>query len=358
MSADQKPLRTVDVLRLHEELETKYGDGDGGNFLFGWQPINPFAGPTLAAVKRRAKGTDYTKYAYLETNEEIAEAVLALHRRLDGYDPEAAFCAASGGTAILFSFAYWLARLDVKEVYYVPPIYFTLLNGLRQFGVRARAISHYHPFEQEFALTLPSKHTVLVIADPTWYAGLPVPKNIIKGLADWQARTGSTIFVDGSFQYMRWDEQVSEPTAMLDPSKTIRLVSPTKSLVIHGYRFAYALLPKAIKPKFSTSYTNICGPASADSIAFAHEAVAAMSDRKLITKLIRRASKRHRDLRKRGIIASPLQPRAGYFVFEKLNIPVADDRLKMTGEYFGQPRFGGHARINLLSSRFHLLDSK
>lgn len=353
-----KPLRTSDILRLHEELETKYGDGDGGNFLFGWQPINPFAGPLLSAVKRRSRGTDYTKYAYLETNDAIAQEVIAMHQHLDKRTPEAAFCAASGGTALLSAFAYWLARSDIKEVYYIPPIYFTLLNGLRLFGIRARAISAYHAFESQFVLNLPMKTTVLILADPIWYAGIPVPQRIIEELAAWQNKFGSLIFVDGSFQYMRWDERVFEPTATLDPAKSIRLISPTKSLVVHGYRFAYALMPRHIKSKFSNSYTNICGPASADSIAFASEAITAIGNRQLTTKLIKRAARRHRQLRRRRTIESSLEPQSGYFVFEKLNVSVPDDRLKMTGEYFGQPRFPGHARINLLSSRFHLLDSK
>jgi len=350
-------LTTKEILQLHEDLEVKFGDGNGGDFLFGWQSVNPFASELLAAVKQRADEIDYTKYSYMESDSELASEVAALHDALDRVKPDAVFCAASGGASILFAFSYWLARNDINEIYYIPPIYFTLLNGLRQFRIRARALGGYHCFEREFHLTLPPKKTVLVLADPVWYAGIPVPQNIIQEVAAWQEMTGSLVFVDGSFQYMRWDHQVDEPTATFNPSNTIRLVCPTKSLVVHGYRFAYALLPSATKPKLSNCYTNIAGSSSADNVAFAFEAVRAMRDRNLTEKLISRAASRHADLRRRHIIESPLAPQTGYFVFEKINVPLGDnDHLRMDGRYFGQPRFPHHARMNLLSTKIHLLD--
>lgn len=353
----RSPWTTKEILQLHEDLELKYGDGDGGDFLFGWQSINPFAGDLLAAVKRRNENVDYTKYCYMETDTVLAGAVVDLHEELDGVRPDEAFCAASGGTSILFSFCYWLSRNEIKEVYYVPPIYFTLLNGLRQFGVRARALSGFHSFEEDFRMELPQQKTVLIIADPVWYAGITVPVHIIDQIAAWQQKTGSLVFVDGSFQYMRWDAKVNEPTAQLDPALTIRLVSPTKSLVVHGYRFGYALLPKSIKPIFSNSYTNICGSAPADNLAFAYEALRALKDRSLTEALIARASGRHKALRQRHVIESPLKPETGYFVFEKVNTILPENSLRMDGKYFGQPRFPEHTRINLLSTQFHLLET-
>lgn len=349
-------LTTKEILQLHEDLEIKFGDVNDGDFLFGWQSINPFAEELLAAVQDRAKGTDYTKYSYMESDRVLADEVLDLHSTLDGIKPDAAFCAASGGTSVLFAFSYWLARGDIKEVFYFPPIYFTLLNGLRLFGIHARALSGYHCFEKEFRLDLPPKRIVLILADPVWYTGIPVPESVIKEVAQWQQKTGSTVFVDGSFQYMRWDNRICEPTASLDPLRTIRLVSPTKSLVVHGYRFAYALLPKASKETFANSYANIAGPSSANNIAFAYEAVHAMRDRKLTEQLMARAASRHANLRRSRRIESPLTPMAGYFVFEKINVPLPEESLRMEGSYFGQPRFPQHARFNLLSTKYHLLE--
>lgn len=354
--APTKTLTTKEILQLHEDLEIKFGDGGEGDFLFGWQSINPFAESLLAAVKRRAEGTDYTKYCYMESDEVLAGEVVELHNAIDGVKPDDAFCAASGGTSILFAFSYWLARNDIKEVYYIPPIYFTLLNSLRRFGIHARAVSGYHSFEEEFSLNLPPKKTVLILADPVWYAGIPVPEYVLNEVAAWQERTGSLVFVDGSFQYMRWDRRTYEPTARFDRANTIRLISPTKSLVIHGYRFAYCLLPKKFKPTISNSYTNVSGSSAADNIAFAYEAVRAIRERKLTEQLIELAANRHAKLRSMGRIESPLTPQAGYFVFEKINVPMHEDTLQMDGRYFGQPRFPHHTRFNLLSTKYHLLE--
>src|SRR5664279_235237 len=100
MESRGKSWTTKEILRLHEELEIKYGDGGEGNFLFGWQSINPFAGSLLEAVRQRAAQIDYTKYSYMEADAELAEAVVNLHADLDDAVPDAAFCAASGGTSI------------------------------------------------------------------------------------------------------------------------------------------------------------------------------------------------------------------------------------------------------------------
>lgn len=351
-----KALTTKEILQLHEDLEIRFGDGEGGDFLFGWQSINPFAGDLLAEVKRRAEGTDYTKYFYMESDEDLAREVVDLHATLDGIKPDDAFCAASGGTSILFAFSYWLARNDIKEAYYIPPIYFTLLNSLRRLGIHTRALSGYHSFESEFRVNLPLKKSVLILADPVWYAGIPVPEDVLKEIAAWQGRTGSLVFVDGSFQYMRWDRRTYEPTAGFDPTNTIRLVSPTKSLVVHGYRFAYCLLPKALKSTLSNSYTNVSGSSAADNVAFAYEAVRAIRERKLTEQLVELAAGRHAQLRSTGRIESPLTPRTGYFVFEKINAQLPDDTLRMDGRYFGQPRFPHHTRFNLLSTKYYLLD--
>src|SRR5882672_4081282 len=107
-------LTTKEILQLHEDLEVKFGDGNGGDFLFGWQSINPFAESLLAAVKRRGKEIDYTKYSYMESDAALADQIVDLHRTIDGVEPDAVFCAASGGASILFAFSYWLARNDIK----------------------------------------------------------------------------------------------------------------------------------------------------------------------------------------------------------------------------------------------------
>jgi histidinol-phosphate/aromatic aminotransferase/cobyric acid decarboxylase-like protein len=288
-------------------------------------------------------------------NEELVGKIIELHQKLDGITAIDAFCGA-GATALLVTIAAHLRSQGLEEVYFIPPVYFSLHFAMRLFGIRSRQVSARHAFEPDFKMNLPDKRTFLFLTDPVWYAGIPVPQHVLTPIREWQARTGSTVLIDGSFQYMPWNKTVSEATAHLDPTKTIRLISPSKSLCIAGYRFAYLLGPNELRAKISHTYTNIYASASADAIAFGHEAVRAMEARELTNKLVDIIRDRHRRLRNERKIESVLSPTCGYFVFEKLNGHLPDDYVRMGGEFFDQPRYPGYARINLLSPSFYLLE--
>ncbi|KAA0675636.1 aminotransferase class I/II-fold pyridoxal phosphate-dependent enzyme [Roseomonas genomospecies 6] len=347
--SNQNTLSTAEILNLYKELEIVHGDGDAGAFLFGWQCRNPFSGDLIEATIARSKSYDYVPYAYMEDDRDLSNKVKDMHACFGERAPEHVFCASSGASSVLFTFCAWLSKSGIKEVYYIPPIYFTMLNALHLFGIRARPISARHAFESDFTLNLPAKESVLILADPVWYVGIPIKEETINELVAWQKNTGSFIFVDGSFQYMPWDGHISEPTSNFDPSRTIRLVSPTKSLAVNGYRFAYATIPVNLSSEFKNLYTNIYGSGPTDNIAFAYEAIEAMKARSLTDKLIGSAKDRHVELRSRGVISSPFNPRCGYFAYEQLNYKLPDGYIKMDGKYFGQFRFPDHVRINLLS---------
>jgi aspartate/methionine/tyrosine aminotransferase len=342
------------LLARRRALELEHGDGDTGNFLFGWQCENPFAAGLLARTRELTRQVNYVPYSYLEDEPSLTPAIVALHRGFGEPPPDDVF-SGSGAMSIIFTFASWLRNNGVEEVYFVPPIYFSFHFALRLLGIRARAITALHAFEPRFRMNLPEKKCVLIISDPIWYAAQPVPDPVIDLLIDWQARTQSTIFVDGSFQYMSWDDQVAEPTSRLDSDLTIRLISPTKSLAVAGYRFAYCLLPRRWRLDFAHTYTNIYGSANAETLVFAPLAIQEMASRTLTESLVGLMRQRHAALRERGSIESRLEPRRGFFAFERINAALPDGYLTMGGEYFSQPRFEGYARINLLSPSIGLL---
>jgi aspartate/methionine/tyrosine aminotransferase len=353
---DRDEVVISNIIQRHEELEIEHGDGDAGNFLFGWQCKNPYADELLTAVKKRTEAIDHVKYIYVEDDLKLTQKVLDLQFSLDAIMPNEVFCAPGGAVSILFAFCAFLSKKGVKEVYFIPPIYYSMHIALKLFNIRARAVSGLQAFESSFSMNLPDKKTILILADPIWYVGLSVPESIVSEIREWQEKTQSLVFVDGSFQYMRWNEDVYEATSKLDPERTFRLISPTKSLGVHGYRFAYSLLPAMLKSEFSNTYTNIYGSTAADNWAFAYEATTAMKNRTLTTMLVRLAKERHKRLRRKGAISSQLNPECGYFAFEKINVTLPEGYLMMTGDYFDQHRFPGHARLNLISPSFALLD--
>jgi histidinol-phosphate/aromatic aminotransferase/cobyric acid decarboxylase-like protein len=191
------------LLQRHAELEEKHGDGDAGRFLSGWQCENPYTEQIRHLVDNQISQIDRGQYLYLDGDAGLKDGLQRFHKSVDGTTPDSLFCGA-GATPILFTFCAWLRHHDIREIYYIPPLYFSLHFALKLFDIRARAISGRHAFETGFSYNLPTETTALLFADPIWYAGIPLPLDLIESLVDWQSRTGSIVFVDGSFQYAKW----------------------------------------------------------------------------------------------------------------------------------------------------------
>jgi histidinol-phosphate/aromatic aminotransferase/cobyric acid decarboxylase-like protein len=281
--------------------------------------------------------------------------LMELHEKLDGSRPQAIVCGA-GSSTLIFTFCTWLRTNGYREVFYLPPLYFSLHFALRLFGIRARAVSGRQPYEPNFRINLPTERSVFIVTDPIWYAGLPLDARIVTEIDNWQMNTSSTVFVDGSFQYSRWNGVESEATASLDPTLTFRLICPTKILAAHGFRFSHMLLPPALLEEYKHIYSNIFGSASLESIAFGRAAAKIMSNGRVSKNLMQLASGRHAKLRRMGAIVSELNPSCGYFVFEKVCRQLPVQTLLMDGKYFQQKRYAGYSRINLLSPSIGLLD--
>jgi aspartate/methionine/tyrosine aminotransferase len=345
------------LLDRYEEIEFAEGPIATGYGLSGWQCENPFARDLVADVARDLESTNRVLYAYSENDENLQAAISKFHESADGTAP-AGIVPGAGANALLFSFGAYLKSIDVRQVYYLPPLYFALEYALALFGIVARPISGRHALEDDFRFNLPAKKTYLLLADPIWYAGVPVPESVFSAIGKWQSDTGSLVFVDGSFQYMRWDGQRAENSSHLDPTLTVRVICPTKSLAIHGYRFAYALLPAGLLRPLAKAHNFIFGSTTTENVVFARHAIVALSDGRLtqaVTSLVR---DRHEMLRDKGLIASKLQPSCGYFVFEDLLCEIKSRSALMDGSYFHQTHFPGYVRLNLLSPSISALFPK
>jgi aspartate/methionine/tyrosine aminotransferase len=339
----------------YRALAFELDDGDKGNFLSGWQCDNPFVGPLLEAVRRRCAKIDYCKYTYFDADEALSEAVLDFHARVDRARPIAALSGA-GASPLIFSFITYLAKLKVKQVYYVPPVYHTIPVALDRYNISMVPVSEKQPYEDGFSLNLPSsKNSMLFMTDPVWYAGAAVSDLAFERIAQWQRDTSSVIFVDGSMQYLPWSGALDELTCQLDQNFTFRLVSPSKQLAIHGYRFAYLLMPENAHPDLAWIYANICGPASAESIEFAHEAMIAISEQRIPQSLINLAASRYKHLAERGIIEADPQPDRGFSVFAKVKSRLPTDYPVLDGRFFDQASYPSRIKVNLLSPSINLL---
>jgi aspartate/methionine/tyrosine aminotransferase len=342
------------LLRRHTELAELYDDGNNGNFLSGWQCVNPWSATIIERIAQSRAAIDASAYQSLNDDCSTHDRLRRFHNAVDHLTPEAIFCG-EGSSSISFSFCAWLKQNDIAEVFYIPPLYFALHFSLRFFGIHARPISGRQAYDSRFGMNLPPERGILLFSDPIWYAGIPLDDAVVDDIAKWQRRTGSLIFVDGSFQYMRWDGLLREATARLDPLLTMRLICPSKALAMHGYRFAYATLPATLRVDLVQLYTYIYGSDSADSVAFARIAADELENGRNARSLTKLVAERHRHLRDRRLIGATWQASCGYFVFERINVSLPTEMVLMDGSYFEQRRYKDHYRINLLSPSIELL---
>ncbi len=355
MITSSRALSAKNLNAYYERLAFDLNDGDGGRFLSGWQCDNPYASSLLAAVRHQSENVDYRQYRYFDEDEKLSTRILDLHLSLDGTRPQRVLCG-SGSTSLLYAFATYVKRLGISTVHYIPPIYFTLATAFNTYGIRSVAVSRTQPFQKAFSLALPKRRRcVLLLTDPIWYTGTRYCKEAIEDIARWQKQTSSLVFVDGSLQYLPWDGIRRELTSALDPEHTFRLVCPCKQLSIHGYRFSYLLLPSAHERGMAWTYANVAGPAPADSIAFAREAITACADGQLSAHLVRDVVSRHKWLRERRLIESVISPDCGYFVFERVTHALPPGYSVMDARYFGLRGYAGYMKINLLSPSITLL---
>lgn len=341
----------------YERLAFDLDDGDAGHFLSGWQCENPYVSDFLDLLKEKSSSIDYRKYQYFDEDEKLPEKILNLHSLFDGQRPQEVLCA-SGSTSLLYAFVTYLKRLKVKKVYYISPIYFTLHVAFELYDIESVPVTTKQPFENDFLLNLPEESSsILFLTDPIWFTGTKFKNETIDEIINWQKRTSSFVFIDGSLQYLPWDGILNERTANLDPKLTFRLVCPSKQLSIHGYRFSYLLLPKLHERGMAWTYANIAGPASADSIIFAHEAINAIVDRNIPNKLMRAASEKYLQLHTNKVIESVLSPECGYFVFEKIKCKLPRGYTVMDGKYFDLKNYQDYIKINLLSPSINILSN-
>lgn len=302
-------------------------------------------------MRSRSAATDFREYTYFDADEELAAKILALHQQLDGSAPPAAL-AGAGASPLIATFVAWLAESGIRQVHYIPPLYHTLSTGLARYGIEIVPVAERHAYEATFELDLPSSQSVLLLTDPIWYAGAAVPLESIREIRHWQERTGSTVFVDGSLQYLAWDGARAEASAMLLPELTYRLISPCKQLAVNGYRFAHLLLPEEAEPQLAWIYANLCGPASAESVVFAHTAIEAVFNGSIPAALTELASARFYSLVGSGQAEAGPCPDRGYYAFVRLTSGPSPSEPSMDGRYFEQPRYPGFSKVNLLSPSF------
>jgi aspartate/methionine/tyrosine aminotransferase len=240
------------------------------------------------------------------------------------------------------------ASQGMSEIGYLPPMYYNAAWWVRRLGLSVWRAAADIDFAEESALTLPERRTLLWISDPLWFAGVSLRAETIAAVADWQRATGSTVIVDGTFQYMRWSGPTREFTSGLDPDRTFRLVCPTKALALHGFRFAYAIVPESCAADFSEFHIRLHGTSGLVDSKFAHRAVEVLAGPSGAAPLMELAQRRYLNMLHTGKVVDLVRPEGGYFAFVKLATDV-DSIVGMDADCFGTSQYRNFLRVNLLN---------
>ena len=317
-----------------------------GDAVFLGEPVasHDLLGDRLT-IRQRPTPDELLPYAALMDHDGLAADIVAAHTRLDGVAPDPVQLApAVGATALLTAVTFWISTsIYADDVLYVPPVFHRLGSWLDRFGVTATPLTDTQPWEPEFTLPLPDRRSMLILTDPVWFVGRPVPADVITTIRDWQQATDSMVLVDGTFQYLRWDGR-AEHSVQLDPDRTIRMLSPNKSLGINGVRFAYAIAPPDTASALSRVIDDMHGPSTWYDVEAARLLTQAFADPAVRTPIAALARRRARTLADH--VDGWVEPSAGYFIFANVNapgtVPMGPDLFQLRGHT-------GFTRINVLN---------
>jgi histidinol-phosphate/aromatic aminotransferase/cobyric acid decarboxylase-like protein len=321
-------------------------------FVSDWNGENPYVStflPQLADARLDQLG-QLEAYSHIDADEELTSAIADLHRYRYGEGTvTAARCVAgAGSSAFLTTLLMYQHLAGVQEVCYLPPVHSGFAWWIRKLGFGVRRVMSEVDFSRSARLTLPREGGLLWFTDPVWFAGVPVREETIATIAEWQRRTGATVIVDGTFQYMHWNGATAEASEQLDPDRTFRLVCPTKVLMLHGFRFAYAIVPEQDATEFARLHGRLHGPAGVTDRRFAHHAIATLRGEEGARPLMALARERYCDLIASGAVTAAVTPTTGYFLFARPSVP-ANRFIGMDITCFGGTGHPGYVRINLLN---------
>lgn len=338
-----------ELIEKHRALEAEIRN-NREHFISDWNGEHPFVGQFLGAElsRRLPESPALSRYIYFDEQHSILDAICNFHKTVDNLSlSHRNIMAGPGSSSILVALSLWLLQQGHEEVFYVPPLYYTLHFFLKTLHIHLRPVTGKHMFEPDCALNLPKKKTVLLLSDPMWYAGKRVSLAMIEMIADWQRKTGSLVIIDGAFQYTQWGNTRQEFSSRLDSDKTFRLISPTKSLAIPAFRFAYLLHPTQYHDNLLFLYESIVGGSTLFDVVFARRALKVLSGRTSNYSLTNFLQSTYCQLSKRRIFETKISPDCGYFIFAKPRIKL-DNSAVMTEEFFELNGYPGYIRLNLM----------
>jgi aspartate/methionine/tyrosine aminotransferase len=340
------------AVTLHRELDELLGRGSTPQFTSGYRTVHPYIGRYTAwGSNGSVVGSALGDYRFPNDQNELMETIREFHRTVDGvdYSPDE-ILVSSGSSPLIMTLMLWMQSRSVKRLHYLRSLYHSFYHFADLLGLEFVPLGDEPCWTMDADLVLPTSASTLVLTDPIWFAGRTVSRRAIKTIAEWQRATGSIVVVDGTFQYLNW-KGTFERSSRLCRRQTLRLVSPTKALGLHGIRFAYLLGPADLLAELRWTCDTVSGAGSSSDLFAATsmmKVLVAPTGNQALREYIAR---RYLDLRSSGILSDVVvEPDCCYYVFGRLAVtPEMDRGPKMGSAYFDLSGFSGMKRINLLS---------
>jgi aspartate/methionine/tyrosine aminotransferase len=336
------------LLQRHRETD-KASRVSGVVFPSGWQTYNPFAGEYLSAAEVLENLTDLASYKFLSDDSLLTSSIQAFHRRMDDREYEASeIFSGPGASSTIAAFMIMLANRGIKSIYYIAPLYYTFYYLADLLNIKLIPAQSDLLTEETVSLKLPKKRTWLLMSDPIWMTGVSLKQRHLERILAWQRETGSHVFIDGTFQYLGWGKtEKREHSSMLEKSLTFRLVCPTKTLALHGVRFAYLLLPSESREDIRYAASNISGASGSINVMASHIVMKKLNSDQGNTKLLTYIKRRYEYFRGRLFDNEIGQPTSSYYVFARPKIST-EKCLLMDQDFFDITAYPEHVRFNLL----------
>ncbi len=337
----------------------EYFDKNKINFLSEWffdKKIHQYTSFDKNSFK--VKPNVPLQYVFPDTNRKLNTAIEEFHIK-EGL-PKDSFVVfiGEGSTPMIAAMVLFARKIGFKKIYSIFPLYFTIHKMCDAINMDILPCNDDFTCFKNVKLKLPKQKSFLFITDPIWSIGRHYSDGVFKQLAKWQKDTGSIVFVDGSFSYMDWDTSIKkEPSIILDPGLTLRLVCPTKTLCLHGLRFSYLLCPK----KFSKEVARISIANTGSSCYFGH-----LQRERIFNKMIERkpnpvglfASERYQILKDKFLENNieHIVPDCGFFMFADLDNILKNKKARHKYYWLNNvaidvlsPKYKGYAKINLIA---------
>jgi len=337
------------ILSLHKKLDQTCRSSTLP-FVSGWRTKNPYVSDCLDAERFFDLSDGLGKYEFMSDSEMLANEIANFHYEKEGISIDSrALYVGPGSSSLIFSVLAALKSSGVEKMYAVAPVYYTFLYIAGMLDIEVVIIGGNVLIDGDLEGALATVEGPLLVSDPIWIYGRSIGRCNINVIKRWQQSTGELVIVDGTFQFMPWSESGSEHSPVLDPQKTIRLICPTRSLCVHGVRFAYVITPLEFREKIRYACANVTGANSSFDSWAARMLISVLRSENSNRLLADYVRSRFFNLLENGLIYDPVvMPDSSYYAFVRLKCDLSKV-LTMNCDYFGVKHHKEAVRLNLLA---------